>query len=108
MRTWIRKWLGVTELEGDVETQRRMIVDQTIKISKRIEELDRLTCRDADIGFRGNCTIVLTGVYRGKAYVQFYDVDPEEFRHMVEIFKGKKNFFRHIDAPHPLAGWFKI
>ncbi len=77
---------------------------QASRITKRIKELDKLTREDLDVGFRGGSTVVLTGVYRGRGYVQFYDVPPEHFSALVEEFQSrrKEHLIRNIDAPHEM------
>ncbi|QJA43021.1 hypothetical protein [Phaeobacter phage MD18] len=97
----LRKWLGIDNSELELALIRRELAVLESRIDQRMKELDRLTKMDADISFRGDCMVVLSGVYRGKGYVQFYEVPAEEFRHIVERYRGmrRSNIIRHMDAP---------
>lgn len=106
LRKRLRDWLGITSLEKDHDrlfdfmNQLGVRLDrESNRLDARIAELDKLTAVDADMGVRGPCTIILTGVYRGKGYVAFYELDFEEFRHMVEDFKLRKKhgLIRNVD-----------
>lgn len=110
LKKWLRDWLGVTALADENARLSQLVRNQGRIIDRRIAELDELTKIDADVGFRGNCTIILTGVYRGKAYVQFYDLTPEHFRHYVEQlhYEKKENLVRHVDEPIGFRGAFSL
>jgi len=107
---WVREKMGVTALERENKFMRDELASQARRIADRIAELDDLTRMDADVGFRGDCTIILTGVYRGRGYVQFYDVPHEQFRDYVERLQyGKKNnLIRHVDAPMGFKAAFDL
>ena len=80
------------------------------KLNTKVKELDKYTTIDADIGYRGDCTIILTGVYRGRGYVHFYDIPHEEFRHYVDKFRDQKrhSLIRNIDTPQDFFGNFNL
>lgn len=106
----LKKWLGILDLEAKNTVFNQRLDKQASAIQKRIKELDKLTCEDVDIGMRGSSTIILTGVYRGRGYVKFYDVPPEDFHRFVEQFRHmrKFNLIRNVDAPYPVYGAFDL
>jgi len=86
-------------LEGQLhETQH-----DVYSLRRTINEYFRV---DADVGHRGNNTIILTGIYRGRGYVQFYDVGTGQFAETVERMRdmNRCNLLRNIDAP-PILHW---
>lgn len=93
----IKQKLGITQIEQDI-----------IHIKQFVNEFKKHTRVDADVGFRSNNTIILTGVYRNKAYVHFYDLGDGEFLSLVEQLKNMKKYayIRNIDAPIPFKGMF--
>lgn len=106
----IKRWMGITALELEIDHLRQIINAEQARITKRISELDDLTREDVDVGVRGPCMVVLTGVYRGKGYVRFYDVQANDFQGIVETFKfrEKNHLVRNVDAPYFLGGSFDI
>lgn len=118
MIKYIKKWLGVDDLSEQIsrladENNRlkRNINTQSDRITKRISELDDLTAIDVDVGVRGPCTVILSGVYRGKGYVSFYELSHDEFRHMVEDYRERRKHgvLRNIDSiPSYRGGAFTI
>lgn len=117
MKRWIKDRLGITALEKRAEVAEAQAkqfddyVDHLAKqIDKKVKELDHLTREDWDIGARGPSTIILTGVYRGRGFVKFYDVPAEEFRHLVEMFRSreKAHLLRTIDRPYMMDGAFSM
>ena len=94
LKKWLKKKLGITALEKFKAAQEA--------------ELEHYARYDADIGVRGNNTIVLTGTYRGHGYVRFYDLSDENFHHMVERMRGMRTMLRNIDCPPQLQGKFRI
>ena len=57
-----RNWLGVVDLERENAALRQLIGRQSKRVTERIAELDKLTKVDVDIGMRGPCTVILSGV----------------------------------------------
>ncbi len=110
MKNWIKNKLGITELETQNLALRAAMGQQAKYMSEKLAELKEYTRVDADIGVRGNNTIVLTGVYRGSAYVRFYDVGDGEFHKLIEQLKHMKDhcLIRHLDAPPSFHGTFEI
>lgn len=110
MKDWIKKKLGITALEE--ENKRLKIAMQSHRefVHDKISELKEYTRVDADVGFRGNNTIVLTGVYRNRGFVRFYDVGDGEFKELVERMQHMKGhaLIRNIDKPPSFHGTFEI
>lgn len=110
IKGWIKKYLGICDIEKKVaKTENRICTHETFVINK-MAELKEYTRVDADVGFRGNNTIILTGVYKRQAYVQFYDMGDANFRNLVEQLKYQQDcaLIRHIDAPPQFKGVFDL
>lgn len=101
MKNYIKKILGISKLENDNECLKYELREKQSQINKTLDQLKEFARVDADIGFRGNNTIILAGVYRNKGYVQFYDMGDGEFAHLIEELKyrQKSALIRHIDKP---------
>lgn len=98
---WLKDKIGITALEREnAELKSELYAHRQFVVSK-MAELKEFTRVDADVGFRGNNTVILTGVYRNKAYVQFYDLGDGEFVSLVNRLKDMKShaLIRHVDAP---------
>ncbi len=117
MKNWLKKKLGIVILEEEnkrlkdsVNEYRAAVARNERFVSEKIAELKEYTRVDADIGFRGNNTIILTGVYRKKAFVRFYDIGDGEFVSLVEQLRSMKNhaLIRHVDTPPQFFGTFEI
>lgn len=110
IKNWIKKTLGITAIENE---NRLLLADlrrHEMFVERKVAELKKYTRVDADIGMRGNNTIILTGVYRNQAYVRFYDIGDGEFRGLIEQMKNMKDhcLIRNVDAPPNFRGAFKI
>lgn len=107
---WIKKKLGITQLEHENKILRCQLQSHREYVTDKIGELKEYTRVDADMGFRGNNTIVLTGVYRNQAFVRFYDLGDGEFISLVEQLKRMKDhaLIRHVDIPPQFRGVFEI
>jgi len=110
VKNWIKKKLGIIALEEENRVLDAKLARQREYITEKVGELKAYTRVDADIGFRGNNTIILTGVYRNKAFVKFYDMGDGEFVRLVEQLKDMKDhcLVRHLDAPPQFNGVFDI
>lgn len=110
MRNLIKSFLGITKLEEENKYLRSMIENHRAYVADKVKELKDYTRVDADIGIRGNNTIVLTGVYRNQGYVRFYDLGDGEFLKLVEQLRymNKHALIRNIDKPPSFIGKFDI
>lgn len=110
LKEWIRKWLRIDRDTADIRALEQRQRALASRIDDRIKELDELTRIDVDVGMRDQSMVVLTGVYRGKGYVKFYDMPADEFRHFVEMFRNmeRSHLIRNVDAPYPVAGGFEL
>jgi hypothetical protein len=124
----LRKWLGVDAMERqwseDLYTMKIKLIDVEGKVGILETSVDTLTldlCAaqkvlnkyfrvDADVGYRGGNTLVLTGVYKNRGYVQFYDMGDKGFACEVERLKDLRrcNMLRHVDAPETYTGIFDL
>jgi|GEM_PF-6314523 len=107
---WLRDKLGITRLEEKHEDLKNANNFLRRVVEKKFDDLDELTRIDADISNRGQCTVILTGVYRGKAYVQYYDIPTQEFVHLVEEMRQRRkyNLIRNIDHLPSFRGAFDL
>lgn len=107
---WVQEKLGIVKLQQEVDKQHALLLSHKVFVREKIEELKEYTRVDADVGFRGNNTIILTGVYRRKAYVQFWDVGDGEFEKLVDQLRYMSDhaLLRNIDAPPYFKGTFGL
>ena len=110
IKGYIRKWLGVDEIALSATSAMNQSDRAMRRVSGHISELEKFTTLDVDAHYRGDSTIILTGMYRGRAYVQFYDVSPDHFREYVERLKYERgeNIVRIKDTPMGFDGHFGI
>lgn len=106
----IRDALGITALQKRLEVSESANALLANKLDNRLNDLQKLSRADIEMGYRGNCTVVLTGVYNGRGYVQFYDVPPDEFRHIVEEYRSRQrhSLLRNIDSPMGMSGSYMV
>lgn len=101
LKRWIKELLGINKLEGELLVQKRKIQVLKDMQDSLYDELKKYERVDADIGIRSNNTVILTGQFRGRGYIQFYDFEPKEFEHMVRQLRDMKKhaLIRTIDEP---------
>lgn len=106
----LKVWLGIVELEQKQMMFRVKLNNHQSFVLDRMKELKAYTRVDADLGIRGNNTIILTGVYRNKAYVKFYDLGDGEFLKLIEQMKHMQDhcLIRNVDAPPSFHNTFNI
>jgi len=106
----LRAWLGVDDVALEAKKMSCDLSNAVNSFNKHINDLEKFSTIDADVNFRGNNTVILTGQYRGRAYVQFYDVPQEDFRRYVEMMKHERrgDVFRAVDAPIGFSGSFSL
>lgn len=110
LRSKIRIWLGITTLDKEIMNFIYELQSHKKFVTAKVAELKEYTRVDADMGYRGNNTIILTGVYRGKAYVRFYDMGDGEFEKLIEQMKYMKDhcLIRNVDKPPEFHGVFNL
>lgn len=110
MKKWLRDMLGITKLEKENAALRKEVQSHREYVVRKVEELKDYTRVDVDAGFRGDNTIILTGVYRNKGYVRFYDLPDEDFRAMVDQLKHMRShaLIRNIDSLFDFRGTFDL
>ncbi len=114
---WIKNKLGITVINEEIHQLKienvefNSILNHKSKyINSILRDIKKYTTVDADVGIRGNNTIILTGVYRKRAYVHFYDLGDGEFNKLVDMLKGmdKTALIRHIDSVPNFRGSFDL
>ena len=110
MKKWIKNKIGITKLAEENKSLKKELSILEAYVCRKMHELKQYTRVDADVGIRGNNTIILTGVYRRRAYVKFYDMGDANFIDLVEQLKEmrKHSLIRHIDAPPNFKGVFDL
>jgi hypothetical protein len=110
MKKIIKKILGITKLEEKIINLQLRIIQHEEFVINKMAELKEYTRVDADVGIRGNNTIILTGVYHKKAYVQFWDIGDGEFEKLADYLRHMQNYalLRNIDAPPMFKGMFNL
>lgn len=111
MKNWLKKLLGVDELERQNRNLREELDVMHTFMRQKFERLEKHERIDADLSIkRGECTIVLTGVFRGRGYVEFYDIPLKEFEALVQHYRNmrKHHLIRNIDRPPNFYGAFDI
>ena len=106
------------KLEEDIVTLKRDLCiaetnySNSVTTNERVlDELNRLTAVDVDTAcLRGNNTVILTGVLRGKGYVQFYDMGTKDFSNVASQLRDmqKHQWIRNIDSPINFKGTFDL
>lgn len=109
---WVNDKLGVTKLIANtvmMQHEIRILKERLTNLEEQIHAMDRIDM-DFDLHKRGQNTIVLTGCYKGKGYVQFYDIPHEEFIHYVERLQHerKHNLIRNTDCPPSVKAYFNF
>jgi hypothetical protein len=121
MLKWIKRKLGIEALQAEVPQLNKEIKQlerQNVHLKHMLEshytcmnnhfnELERLTTIDIDVSRTGS-SIILTGVYKGKGYVRFFDLSDREFSEFVDITKDmtRNRVLRVRDQPPEFTGWF--
>ena len=110
MLNWIKNKLGIIKLEFENNKLKQALMMHENFVRNKMAELKEYTRVDADIGFRGNNTVILTGVYGNKAYVHFYDLGNAEFISLVDQLKEMRQhaLIRNLDCPYEFKGMFEI
>lgn len=112
MMKWLLHKLGISQLIADFRNQLFVLNDRQtqheLRISRLKDEINYLNRHlkiDVDVGSRGECTVILTGVYRDRAYVEFYDMSSKEFANFVTQLRHMKKL-KHIstlDLPRTMS-----
>ena len=109
---WFKDKLGVNQVENKVDTligENRRLEIELNKLHSEIHAMDKIDI-DVNAYRRGQNTIVLTGYYKGKGYVEFYDIPHEEFLYYVERLQYEKrnNLIRNVDCPPQIKAYFNF
>lgn len=110
--SWIIDKLGITSLRIQLAEQRLLIhklTDDLEKLTSEVHAMDKVDI-DVDLHTRGRNTIILTGCYKGRGYVRFYDLPQEEFVHYVQRmeYEKKHHLIRNVDCPPTISAWFNF
>lgn len=76
-----------------------------------VDDIRRVTTIDVDVALmpKQPNTIILTGRFKGRAYVNFYDVTPETFEGLISHMRDLKQWgqVRNLDAPPAFSAFFE-
>ena len=110
IKKWLKNKLGISALEDENRELREQLSNHRQYVYDTMNDVKKLTRVDADIAasHRGQNTVILTGVYRNRGYVRFYDFKYEEFEGIVNHLGSMKRhgLIRNIDQPHCFGGSF--
>lgn len=114
IKKWIRQklrtFLGVDSLSLRINNAESMMLSAHRGICETRDELKKNSRLDADIGVhpKSNNTIILSGVYAGRAYVRFYDIGDGDFMELRKslIRMSRDHRVRNLDTPPTLRGSF--
>ena len=105
MKNWIKAKLGITFLEEecirlkeDIRITNKILNAEKEKIKTLEKEFNKLHRIEADISYRDDSFIVLSGKIKGKDYVNIYRVPNDE---IIKLNLYLKETFRkvRVDAP---------
>lgn len=110
IKHWVKQELGITTLELENEQLKQQLIVHEKFVTSKIAELKEFSRVDADIGIRGNNSIILTGVYKKRAFVKFYDLGDGEFEKLIHQLKDMKGYalIRNVDKLTPFFGSFDL
>lgn len=108
MIQWLKHKLGIVELERQLKEARQELemyyssnLTRIRVLQSQIRDIHRHTTLDADIGHRGECTVIMIGRFRGRDYVQSYDMSVSEFSDYAKYMEdaAKRRVIRVVDKP---------
>lgn len=104
----VKRILGIEQLEKENKALQAQLKLHRNFVNSKMAELKEFTRVDADVGIRGNNTIILTGVIRNWGYVRFYDLGDGEFERLVYMLRDmqKTALIRNVDKPPAISGSF--
>ncbi|AUR89034.1 hypothetical protein NVP1121O_006 [Vibrio phage 1.121.O._10N.286.46.C4] len=124
MINWLKRKLGIPELEAEVEYLNKYVetLEKTIyetrvtlhstnalaeQSNKLIQECTQVS---ADISLKGNPSqVILTGRFRNKDYVSMFNVRDSDMEYLVKLFRDMETQYGRgfYDAPfsYDVKGW---
>lgn len=112
IRDWLSQFFGIDVLKKSVTSELARLSILEKELIHKLNKLEESTKIDVEVGHRGDCTIILTGVYKNRGYVEFYDIPHRDFAYYVEDLKARRkgNLIRHIDGAigFNFKGWFDL
>jgi len=110
MIKFLKKILGITVLEKENRRLKAAMDIHRDFVNETLDELKEFIRVDADVGFRGNNTIIVTGLYHGKPFVNFWDLGDGEFERLMDHLRAMQKYalIRNIDAPPSFRGIFDL
>jgi len=105
---WFKNLFGITKLEESNRLLLEEVHEYSLEFKRVLKQLQDFVKIDADLGFRSNNTIIVTGRFRNREFVNFYDVGDGDFVSLVNQLQHLKKFgnIRNVDAPESFkASW---
>lgn len=94
--------LGITALQSQVRDLQVEVRNLNCRV-ELVRKVHDLLTADVDLAptERTRSSVILTGMYRGRGFVQVYDMGEGEFRHLVEQMRDMKRggYLRNVDHP---------
>lgn len=117
-KEWFSGKIGLTQMKHQLKEQTEVIDALKVElyqckqdigytqalVDSKLAELKEYSRVDADVGVRGNNTVILTGVMHSKGYMRFWDLGDGEFKRLADQLKDMQgsSLVRHIDKPQAL------
>ena len=110
MINWLKRKLGIETIFNKIASLEAAVSALKQRTEDLLAEINAMQTTDVDVSPRGDNTVILTGMYKGKGYIRFYDVTEGEFGYLVNRMKDihKAGHIRNIDRPPMFNGWFDI
>lgn len=88
--------------QDQINTEQYWKIQNTFEIAKESREFVRKrTEAHVDVGYKGPSTIVLTGNFRGRDFVEIYQIDQPDFEYLRRTLSemNRRHQVRRIDGP---------
>ena len=100
MLKWIKKLLRVVK---DYDSDRR---NTNLQIAEAIKIIRERTTVDVDVALtsRDANQIIVSGIYRGRIYVQTYSIYTDDFADIIRLLRQMKQYgtVRRVDCPYTM------
>lgn len=88
----------------------QMMADRAYNRAESAESVIReRTDLHADLHYKSDSQIIAMGRFRGRDYVQIYNLDPDDFERMIHQFRDMEQYghMARVDAPPPMCAVFE-
>lgn len=99
VKTWQNE---VSDIRYLIKDARNIAEDARDSAADSREFIKARTDVSVDMGIRGPSTVIVTGIYKNKEYVEVFDVTGEDFNYLINMLRDmqKHHRIKSIDAPY--------